>query len=308
MKKISTILVLCLVALTTIVGCKVEDSDYNVAKPMERACNIFAHWQYAYANTQMRFANVAFNFNAWLTADTDTRDSIQKLYFNGMTIRDNGDGSWTLLSANKEKCTINTHNRTLDVFGAKWEVTERERVGNYVPNLFVNHWFPIKMEDFSTKTAVVSFVEVGKWSVNINAEQFEETTIGGPTPYLSVELSTPDHTVIRDLRDGGYTITGSGKFSFVGYPYEDASSDIVPSSSLFFNIDEPLYCDGRDVWNGGKLKIEVSRQLENGTMQMECVGAEFLPQNNPYLVRLNYNGNVADWRYDDGSALIVRNK
>jgi len=295
-------------ALTAFVGCKVEDSDYNVAMPMERACNIFAHWQYAYANTQMRFANVVFNFNAWLTADMGDRDSIQKLYFDGMTIRDNGDGTWTLLSANKEKCVINTNNKPLDVLGTFWEITERERMVNYVPNLFVAHWFPIKMEDFSTKTAKVICVGAGEWMVRINTDQFDETTVGGPTPYLAVELSTPDHTVIRDLRDGGYTIVGSGRFSFSGYPYEDTPSGTVLPASLDFSIDEPLYCDGRDVWNGGSFGIEVSRQLEDGTEQTESVRADFLPQNNPHLVRLSYYGNVADWRYDDGSSLIVRNK
>lgn len=273
-------MIISLLAIGSFVGCTVEKSDYAKNNPMKQAYSIFQYWQYGLCNTQMRFANVAFNFNTWLSADEGAKDSLAQKYFKDITIRENGGGSWSLLSKGVEKCVIETNNQNLSAVGALWTVTEKEILVNYVPNSG-NHEFN-SMYSFTSNatTATVECLQQGSWFVNVNFNPAVDSFIlGGPKSHLSVVYATPDQSVIRDLRDGNYTMTGDGFFRFASMPpyYSDENREVV---GLYFHIAEPLFCNGKDSWNAGVSNITVSTGLEPYS-KAETVKAEFLQKEKP---------------------------
>ena len=280
-------MIISLLAIGSFVGCTVEGSDYYKNNPMKNAYRIFQYWQYGMCNSQMRFANVAFNFNTWLSADEGAKDSIAQKYFKDVTIRENGGGSWSLLVKGVEKCVIETNNRNLSDMGARWTVTEKEILVNYIPNgnLDLNG-----MYGFTSKatTATVECQKPGSWFVNVNYNpETDSLMLGGPAPHLSVVYTTPDQSVICDLRDGNYTMTGHGYFEFAQLPsyYSNAEQEVV---GLYFQIEEPLFCNGKDTWNEGVSNITVSTGY-GPSYKNETVKAEFLQKENPTVKLYAYN-------------------
>ena len=76
MKRITFVIATCLLAAMSFNSCVVEESDRKDQSGTEKAYQMFMYWRYGYSNTQMRLANVAFNFNAWLSAPENSRDSV----------------------------------------------------------------------------------------------------------------------------------------------------------------------------------------------------------------------------------------
>ena len=300
MKRICFIITTCLLAAASFNSCVMESSDYTIVRGTEKAYQMFRYWRYGYSNTQMRFANVAFNFNAWLSAPESARDSVAYVYFKDYTIRDNGNGSWSLLYQYREAYKIETHNKLLSEPGAAWTVTEKERVSDYMP-LYSNGYN--EMYDFQTSpvTATISCPLQGQWTVKINDS--EDVVLGGPVAHLSVILSTPDQSVIQDLREGGYNISGHGYFEFARYPYT-VSSDVPNVVGLYFNITEPLYCDGQDRWSEGALTINVNNGETGPDYKSETTDVKFTVTAAPgsttssHYAVIHYYDREAMWQYD----------
>lgn len=290
MKKIFSIMIISLLAIGSFVGCTVEKSDYAKNNPMKQAYSIFQYWQYGLCNTQMRFANVVFNFNTWLSADEGAKDSLAQKYFKDITIRENGGGSWSLLSKGVEKCVIETNNQNLSDVGAQWTVTEKEVLVNYIPNSG-NHGFN-SMYNFTSNatTATVKCLQQGSWFVNVNFNPAVDSLIlGGPKPHLSVVYATPDYSVIRDLRDGNFIMTGDGFFTFASMPpyYSDENQEVV---GLYFQIEEPLFCNGKDTWNAGVSNISVVKgSYDTASPEEVTVKAEFLQKEKPTVKLYAYD-------------------
>lgn len=313
MKRITFIIATCLLAAMSFNSCVVEETDRLDQSGTQKAYQMFLYWRYGYSNTQMRFANVAFNFNAWLSAPESARDSVAHLYFKDYVLRDNGNGSWTILHQYKEIYTIETQNKQLSEPGAAWTVTEKERISNYMPVASPGYNTYNAMYDFSSSsvTATISCLAQGEWKVNINDwEPGEYLDDGVPVPHLSVNLSTPDHSVINDLREGGYYISGHGCFEFAqyAYPVNDDVSNVV---ALYFNIEEPLWCDGQDTWREGNMNIVVynGESIGSPDYKTENVNVKFTVtagQNiSTHYAILHYYEHEARWSYGDNGALLV---
>lgn len=310
MKRITFIIATCLLAAMSFNSCVVEETDRSDQSGTEKAYQMFMYWRYGYCNTQMRFANVAFNFNAWLSAPESSRDSVALIYFKDYIIRDNGNGSWTILHQYKEIYTIDTQNKLLSEPGAAWTVTEKERISNYMP---VGSYGYNEMYDFSSSSVVatVSCLAQGQWRVKINDWEPGEYLGDSPVPHLSVILSTLDHSVINDLREGGYYISGHGCFEFAqyAYPVNDNVSNVV---ALYFNIEEPLFCDGQDVWGEGNMNIVVynGEPVGSSEYQTEAVNVKFMvnaeqgTSESFHYALLRYYDHEAMWSYGNNDGRI----
>lgn len=314
MKRITFIITTCLLAAISFNSCVVEESDRLDQSGTEKAYQMFMYWRYGYSNTQMRFANVAFNFNAWLSAPESARDSVALIYFKDYNIRDNGNGSWSILQQYKEIYAIETQNKLLSEPDAAWTVTEKERVLNYMPVASPGYNEYNAMYDFSSSqvTATVLCLSQGQWKVKINDYDPEDVgLLGGPTPHLSVTLSTPEQYVIRDLREGGYYISGHGCFEFAqyAYPVNDNVSNVV---ALYFNIEEPLFCDGQDTWSEGNMNIVVYNGESVGSpdYKTENVNVKFTVTTNSqetiqtHYAVLHYYDHEARWSYGNNGSLL----
>lgn len=312
MKRITFIIATCLLAAMSFNSCVVEESDRLDQSGTQKAYQMFMYWRYGYSNTQMRFANVAFNFNAWLSAPESARDSVAHLYFKDYVLRDNGNGSWSILHQYKEIYTIETQNKLLSEPGAAWTVTEKERVSNYMPVASPGYNAYNAMYDFSSSsvTATVSCLAQGQWKVSINDWEPGEYLDGGPVPHLSVTLSTADHSVIHDLREGGYYISGHGCYEFAqyAYPVNDNVSNVV---ALYFNIEEPLFCDGQDTWSEGNMNIVVynGEPIGSPEYKTENVNVKFTvkagQEISTHYAILQYYEHEALWSYGNNGALLV---
>ncbi len=311
MKRITFIIATCLLAAMSFNSCVVEESDRWDQSGTQKAYHMFMYWRYGYSNTQMRFANVAFNFNAWLSAPESARDSVALLYFKDYNIRDNGNGSWSILSQYNEIYTIETQNKLLSEPGAAWTVTEKERVLNYMPVASPGYNEYNAMYDFSSSsvTATVLCLSQGQWKVKINDYAPEDVgLLGGPTPHLAVTLSTPDQSVINDLREGGYYISGHGCFEFAQYEYP-VNDDVSNVVALYFNIEEPLLCDGQDTWSEGNMNIVVyNGETNSPEYKTENVNVKFTVtagQNiSTHYAILHYYEHEARWSYGDNGSLL----
>lgn len=313
MKRITFIIATCLLAALSFNSCVVEESDRLDQSGTEKAYQMFMYWRYGYSNTQMRFANVAFNFNAWLSAPESARDSVALIYFKDYNIRDNGNGSWTIIHQYKEIYTIETQNKLLSDPGAVWTVTEKERISNYMPVASPGYNEYNAMYDFSSSsvTATVLCMSQGQWKVKINDYDPEDVGfLGGPTPHLAVTLSTPDQSVINDLREGGYYISGHGCFEFAQYEYP-INDDVSNAVALYFNIEEPLWCDGQDTWSEGNMNIVVynGESIGSPDYKTENVNVKFTVtagQNiSTHYAILHYYEHEARWSYGNSGALLV---
>lgn len=310
MKRITFIIATCLLAAMSFNSCVVEESDRKDQSGTEKAYQMFMYWRYGYSNTQMRLANVAFNFNAWLSAPENSRDSVALIYFKDYIIRDNGNGSWTILHQYKEIYTIDTQNKLLSEPGAAWTVTEKERISNYMP---VGSYGYNEMYDFSSSSVVatVSCLAQGQWRVKINDWEPGEYLGDSPVPHLSVILSTPDQSVINDLRKGDYYISGHGCFEFpkCPYPVNDDKSNVV---AIYFNVEEPLYCDGQDVWGEGNMNIVVynGEPVGSSEYQTEAVNVKFMvnaeqgTSESFHYALLRYYDHEAMWSYGNNDGRI----
>lgn len=310
MKRITFIIATCLLAAMSFNSCVVEESDHLDQSGTQKAYHMFMYWRYGYSNTQMRFANVAFNFNAWLSAPESARDSVALIYFKDYNIRDNGNGSWTIIHQYKEIYTIETQNKLLSDPGAAWTVTEKERVLNYMPVASPGYNAYNEMYDFSSSsvTATVLCLSQGQWKVKINDWEPGQYLDGGvPTPHLSVTLNTLDHSVISDLREGGYYISGHGCFEFAQYAYQvnDNVSNVV---ALYFNIEEPLFCDGQDTWSEGNMNIVAFNgesvgapdyKTENVNVKFTMKAGQGTSESLHYAI-LHYYDHEASWSYGNG--------
>ena len=311
MKRITFIIAVCLLAAMSFNSCVVEESDRLDQSGTQKAYQMFMYWRYGYSNTQMRFANVAFNLNAWLSAPESARDSVAHLYFKDYVLRDNGNGSWSILHQYKEIYTIETQNKLLSEPGAAWTVMEKERVSNYMPVASPGYNAYNAMYDFSSSsvTATVLCLAQGQWKVKINDWEPGEYLDGGPVPHLSVTLNTADQSVIHDLREGGYNISGHGCFEFAqyAYPVDDDVSNVV---ALYFNIEEPLLCDGQDTWSEGNMNIAVYNREPIGSPEYktENVNVKFTVtagQNiSTHYAILHYYEHEARWSYGDNGSLL----
>ena len=310
MKRITFIIATCLLAAMSFNSCVVEETDRSDQSGTEKAYQMFMYWRYGYCNTQMRFANVAFNFNAWLSAPESSRDSVALIYFKDYIIRDNGNGSWTILHQYKEIYTIDTQNKLLSEPGAAWTVTEKERISNYMP---VGSYGYNEMYDFSSSSVVatVSCLAQGQWRVKINDWEPGEYLGDSPVPHLSVILSTPDQSVINDLRKGDYYISGHGCFEFskCPYPVNEDKSNVV---AIYFNVEEPLYCDGQDVWGEGNMNIVVynGEPVGSSEYQTEAVNVKFMvnaeqgTSESFHYALLRYYDHEAMWSYGNNDGRI----
>lgn len=310
MKRITFFIATCLLAAMSFNSCVVEETDRLDQSGTQKAYQMFLYWRYGYSNTQMRFANVAFNFNAWLSAPESARDSVAHLYFKDYVLRDNGNGSWTILHQYKEIYTIETQNKQLSEPGAAWTVTEKERISDYMPVASPGYNAYNAMYDFSSSsvTATVLCLSQGQWKVKINDYDPEDLGfLGGPTPHLSVTLSTLDHSVINDLREGGYYISGHGCFEFAQYAYQvnDNVSNVV---ALYFNIEEPLFCDGQDTWSEGNMNIVAFNgesvgapdyKTENVNVKFTMKAGQGTSESLHYAI-LHYYDHEASWSYGNG--------
>lgn len=312
MKRITFIIATCLLAAMSFSSCVVEESDRLDQSGTQKAYQMFMYWRYGYSNTQMRFANVAFNFNAWLSAPESARDSVALIYFKDYDIRDNGNGSWSILHQDKEIYTIETHNQLLSEPGVAWAVTEKKRVLNYIPGAArpeYNEVYNSGYNEFynfssSSVTAHISCLAQGQWKVKINDWEPGEYLDGGPVPHLSVTLSTPDQSVIHDLREGGYNISGHGCFEFAryAYPVDDDVSNVV---ALYFNVEDPLLCDGQDTWSDGNMNIVVyngepigSPEYKTETTNVKYIVTAAPGSSTPsHYANIHYYEHEAMWSY-----------
>lgn len=297
MKKITTIIFACLISAASFQSCVVEESDYQ-KDTLTRSSGIFNYWRYGFCNAQMRFPNVAFNFNTWLSAPEQDRDSISKLYFPNYSIRDNGDGSWSLNYNGQEAYNIVTNGQSLSDVGASWTLKSFLIENDFSSNLHLGYSYN-KDVSFNRPftTAVVTCSSPAEWTVSVNSPN--SIVLGSSPNFLSVTLSTPDLTTIRDLRQGGYYISGSGQFEFEnGSLYEETDLD-YKTVKMYFQIEEPLYCDGRYVWGAGKLNIVVNNGEEGSQYRSEEVKAELLSVMEPgtYRVRLLFHDQENWWTY-----------
>lgn len=291
-------------------SCVVEESDRLDLTGTQKAYQMFMYWRYGYSNTQMRFANVAFNFNTWLSAPDASRDSVAYAYFRDYVLRDNGNGSWSILHQYREIYTIETQDKLLSEPGATWTVTEKERVSNYMPVASPGYNAYNAMYDFSSSPvkATISVASSGQWTVEINDYDPADTDyLGGPAPHLSVTLSTPDQSVIRDLREGGYYISGHGYFEFAKYSYS-VSDDVSNAIAVYFNMEEPLWCDGQDTWSEGNMNMVVYNG-ETVESKTENVNVKFTVTNgqeiSTHYAILQYYAHEAMWSYGDDGGIRV---
>ena len=152
--------------------------------------------------------------------------------------------------------------------------------------------------DSPVTPAIVACTAPGRWRVDV--DPVEEGYLGSPR-YLALTLYTPDQSVLRDLRDGGYYVEGRGCIDFQKNEYYDEYSTESQFVTMFFQVEEPLFCDGWDVWNDGKLNIVVNggRGRDGDLLQEQTVQAQFLPDGDVQhrKVRLSFHNHVADWPY-----------
>ena len=75
MKKIGFVIIASLIVL--LIGCKIEKNEQKNGKGASAA----AYWLDSTEEVLMRCPDIAFKFNAWLTAPAEKKDSIKNLYF-----------------------------------------------------------------------------------------------------------------------------------------------------------------------------------------------------------------------------------
>ena len=183
-------------------------------------------------------------------------------------------------------------------------------MSNYMPVASPGYNAYNAMYDFPSTPmkATISCPLQGQWTVKINDS--ENVVLGGPVAHLSVILSTPDQSVIQDLREGGYYISGHGCFEFAryAYPVNDNVSNVV---ALYFNIEDPLFCDGQDIWNEGNMNIVVynGEPIGSPEYKTENVNVKFTvkagQEISTHYAILQYYEHEALWSYGNNGALLV---
>ena len=133
MKRWMSIIATALLLLPLANSCVVESTDYDETLATKEAYHIFSYWRYGLRYGEMRFANVAFNFNVWLAASENERLAVASLYFPNYTFQctDEVNGTWMLSKNGQEAYEIVTNNRFLSEPGAEW--TMRSFLQGYEP-------------------------------------------------------------------------------------------------------------------------------------------------------------------------------
>lgn len=308
MKRWMSIIATALLLLPLANSCVVESTDYDETLATKEAYHIFSYWRYGLRYGEMRFANVAFNFNVWLAASENERLAVASLYFPHYTIQctDEVNGKWMLSRNGQEAYEIVTNNRFLSEPGAEW--TMRSFLQGYEPGNSMVDGVPYTGHtsfDSPVTPAIVACTAPGRWRVDV--DPVEEGYLGSPR-YLSLTLYTPDQSVIRNLRDGGYYVEGRGYIDFQKNQYYDEYATESQFVTMFFQVEEPLFCDGWDVWNDGKLNIVVNggRGRDGNPLPEQTVQAQFLPDGDIQhrKVRLSFYNHVADWPYGGVRAVV----
>ena len=170
MKRWMSIIATALLLLPLANSCVVESTDYDETLATKEAYHIFSYWRYGLRYGEMRFANVAFNFNVWLAASENERLAVASLYFPHYTIQctDEVNGKWMLSRNGQEAYEIVTNNRFLSEPGAEW--TMRSFLQGYEPGNSMVDGVPYTGHtsfDSPVTPAIVACTAPGRWRVDV---------------------------------------------------------------------------------------------------------------------------------------------
>ena len=259
MKKIGFVIIVSLIVLLS--GCKVEKNDQKNGKGASAA----AYWLDATEEVLMRCPDVAFKFNAWLTATADRKDSIKNLYFPDYDIQQTQTTVWEFFLDGRSIFGINTlGNSNLNIANVSWVVGWDTNA--YSSNSFhSSYWTGCTM-------MLSRLNNDNNWI--IHALPFWDEHPDFPW-FSDLTLTFPDNSVPATLTGRDFSLSGEGNYHF--YAMKNQDKDVYYCQS--FKIEDARIqdfkgMDSRNLWTSGDLSLQIIADWD--TVPVNYTEEEFL--------------------------------
>ncbi len=250
MKKTSIILSIAFLSVALLNSCKVEDN--SVKQLNQNGMVVTSYWQTATQRILLNMPNMAFHFNAWLSASEEERPGIEDQYFNYSKIRQISDNEWAILLNGRTLCHINTGGKLLSDPGAEWNVLDYEQA------------VPLPLQDmlpFGKDSVRITLRHTGnKWT----AETYGQEGMSSSADYIPFYrfTITPESGVVpTDLNECRCIVDGEGRYAIRTYQYADNADTPVEIHNYFtFSLTEAT-TENFFHWKNGLLTIRLSADM-----------------------------------------------
>lgn len=297
MKKTWFIIVLILPIL--LFSCKVEDNG----KKNSKGASATAYWMDAAEDWLMLFPDMAFKFNAWLTAPTyEKRDSIKQLYFPNYTIRKESGTVYIMSLEGRDIVAI--------------DILECINLSN--PNAC---WIIGYNEAFSSNPFHRTYMMEGGCTCMIYRQSNNSniwTIRAHPAfdhfnwlfPWISeLSLTLPDNSVPSTLVGCDCSLSGYGNFYF--YAMNNQDTDIYYCQSYTIengHIQNFKGINKRNLWTSGELSMNIISNMEeipdNGNyVKEESLKSSFFSKKGKQHAVISMHGVEEDWELPEPQSL-----
>lgn len=297
MKKTWFIIVLILPIL--LFSCKVEDNG----KKNSKGASATAYWMDAAEDWLMLFPDMAFKFNAWLTAPTyEKRDSIKQLYFPNYTIRKESETVYIMSLEGRDIVAINILECTnLSDPNACWIIGYFDAFSS---NSFHRTY---TMEGGCTCMIYRQSNNSNIWTIRAHPafDQFN-----GLFPWTSeLTLTLPDNSVPSTLVGCDCSLSGYGNFYF--YAMKNQDKDIYYCQSYTIengHIQNFKGINKRNLWTSGELSMSIISNMEeipvNGNyVKEESLKSSFFAKKEKQHAVISMHGVEEDWELPEPQSL-----
>jgi len=304
MKKTWFIIVLILPIL--LFSCKVEDNG----KKNGKGASATAYWMDAVEDWLMLFPDMAFKFNAWLTAPTnEKRDSIKQLYFPNYTIRKK---SWTVNAESVTVYTMSLEGR--DIFAIN--ILDCTDLSNPNADWFVGYYDAFSSNPFHRTYTMEGgcTCEIYRQSNNSNIWEIRAhpsfDNFNGLFPWTSeLTLTLPDNSVPSTLVGCDCSLSGYGNFYF--YAMKNQDKDIYYCQSYTIengHIQNFKGINKRNLWTSGELSMSIISNMEeipdNGNyVKEESLKSSFFAKKGKQHAIITMHGVEEDWELPEPQSL-----
>jgi hypothetical protein len=282
MKKIGFVIVASLIVLLS--GCKVEKNEQKNGKGASAA----AYWLDATEEVLMRGPDIAFKFNAWLTAPTGKKDSIKDLYFPDYDIQKTQATVWWFLLNGHRIFGINTGGSSLNNPDVSWIVGWDTNA--YSSNSFHSTYL-------TGCSMMLGRLNNGNdWKIYAQPSWAEHPDF----PWNSVlTLTFSDNSVPATLTGRDFSLSGEGNYHF--YAMKNQGKDVYYCQS--FKIEDAQIqdfkgMDSRNLWTSGNLSLQIIADWDTvpaNYMEEENFKARFFAKDGRQHAIITMHDVEEDW-------------
>lgn len=282
MKKIGFVIIASLIVL--LIGCKIEKNEQKNGKGASAA----AYWLDSTEEVLMRCPDIAFKFNAWLTAPAEKKDSIKNLYFPDYDIQKTQTTVWWFSLDGHRIFGINTGGSSLNNANVSWTVGWDTNA--YSSNSFHSTYL-------TGCSMMLSRLNNGNdWKILVQPLWVEHPDF----PWHSdLTLTFSDNSVPATLTGRDFTLSGEGNYHF--YAMKKQGKEVYYCQS--FKIEDAQIqdfkgMDSRNLWTSGDLSLHIIADWDTvpaNYMEEENVKARFFAKGGSQHAIITMHDVEEDW-------------